>query len=76
MFGNRETVLPGDLFLPLFNDLIVPNLHFHTPVELPPFLGIIISLWLAVAKPFVGDGFRGKIKRMLVIFGDGARPFT
>ena len=60
----------------LFADFVVPDLHFHASVKQPPLLGGIVGHRLAVAKPFVGDGFGGKSQRALAEFGDGARPFT
>ena len=60
----------------LFGNLVVPDLHFHAPVELPSFFGGIVGLRPAVTKPFVGNGFGGKIQLTLAVFCDGARPFT
>ena len=71
--------LTGDdhfLFDLLFNDFVIPNLYFHAPVELAPFLCRITYDRMAISKPLIGDGFRGKIQRALAIFCDGARPFT
>ena len=81
-FGSADldTInFPGNdrFFLHLiFDDLVIPYLHFHAPVEPPSFLGAVVGIRLTVAKPFIGDGFRGKIQRVLTIFGYGASPFT
>ena len=60
----------------LFADLIVPHLHFHAPVELPPLFSRIVGNRPAVTEPFIGNGFGRKVQGALAIFGSGARPFT
>ncbi len=60
----------------LFADLVIPDLHLHAPVARPSFLGRIAGDRLAVAYPFIGDGFRGKPQGPLEIFGDRARPLA
>ena len=67
--------LMGDydlLFDLLFTYFVIPDLHFHPPVELPSLLRGIVGHRLAVAKPLVGDGFGREIQRTLAVFGDGA----
>ena len=63
------------LFHHLFADLVIPDLDLHPPVERPALLGRIGGDRLAVAYPFIGDGFRSKTEGALAIFGGGARPF-
>ena len=55
------------LFSMLLTDLVIPDFHFDTTVELSPFFCRIAGNWPAVAKPFIGDGFGGKIQRTLAI---------
>ena len=58
-----------------FADFVIPDLYFHSSVELPSFLGGIIRYRLAVAKPLVRDCLGRKIQGLLAVFCYGSGPF-
>src|SRR5512141_3502295 len=59
----------------LLTDLVVPDLHFHAPLELSALFRRIAGNRPTVTKSFVGDGFGGEIQRALAVFGDRSRSF-